>query len=101
MPRRSINRPARLAVACVGCDNPEVKDAIVRRIDRLSYFHADFHLNSAIEDLERIFLYSIGSAMIKATMMTLDEWQSMPITADAHFHSQSTWSGFEAAEAAV
>ncbi|KAI9733532.1 MAG: hypothetical protein M1834_003132 [Cirrosporium novae-zelandiae] len=57
------------AVACIGHGNVEVRDAVVRQMDQLSFCHGLSFSNSAAEELAREIVSSTNGVMARATIM--------------------------------
>jgi len=57
------------AVACLGHGNEEVKNAVLRQMERFSFVHTLSYANSSAEDLARWVITSTDGVMVKATIM--------------------------------
>lgn len=61
--RRILDATGGAAVACLGHNNREVKEAMIAQIDQLSYCHTSFFSTKPFEDLATFLKDSTGGKM--------------------------------------
>lgn len=68
--RKVLDACAGAAVACVGHNDPRVRDAIMGQMDAVSYAHGQIYTNEAQEGLARLLIDSTGGSMSHALFMS-------------------------------
>ena len=66
--RQILDATSGAAVACLGYDDKEVKNAVIRQLMSVPYCHPGFYKTQCAEDLAGLLVESTGGKMNKAVL---------------------------------